>query len=162
MACRQPLRSCVNRRFQLEERRPRRRRGDDDVLKMAWLSAMGALLGHERNQLGALQRAAQAKAMGVSEPEKYGTLFPGSTITTTNNNGSWLKGALLGAAMLGTGAAGAAGLTGVFNKRAAEPPAVVSREGEEDVIEEEEQKDGSWKEVRRTRRKVGDKMVIIP
>ena len=76
------------------------------------LQALKALVIHERNQQGALHRALQAKHMGVENPERYATMFPGSTVTTNNTTNttdggsSWVKGALLGAALL-TGGGGA-------------------------------------------------------
>lgn len=76
------------------------------------LQALKALVIHERNQQGALHRALQAKHMGVENPERYATMFPGSTVTTNNTTNTtdggsgWVKGALLGAALL-TGGGGA-------------------------------------------------------
>lgn len=80
------------------------------------LQALKALVIHERNQQGALHRALQAKHMGVENPERYATMYPGSTVTTNNTTNTtdggsgWVKGALLGAALLTGGGGAAAGL----------------------------------------------------
>jgi hypothetical protein len=116
------------------------------------------LLIHGLNQQGALQRAASAKALGL-DPAAYGTVYPGSTVTNTTNNtgGGYLKGALLAVVLLAAGGATAAGLLRCLPPRpgAPAPPAATAapstRSGAWDVITEEQQPDGTWKQIQRQR-----------
>src|SRR5262249_4591492 len=68
------------------------------------------LLLHHYNATAAVNRAAVAKEMGVADvgPATPGSLYPGSSVTSTINHLSsgWFKGALLGTAILATGILG--------------------------------------------------------
>lgn len=118
-----------------------------------------ALLAHERNQQGALQRATQAQAQGL-DPAPFAAPFPGANIvtTTTNNTGGGLvKGALLAATLAAAGGAATWGLMGQptsNNKSEIKAPAVSPVTGkatEYDAVYEEKQADGTWKETKRER-----------
>lgn len=116
------------------------------------------LLAHEFNQQGAMQRAGVARAQGL-DPAQFGTVYPGSTVTTTTNNrpgASWLPGTLIGAALL---TAGAIGLP-LLQPRPAQPPPAASTVQTPSApspvvpakgppaglwIQETQQPDGTWK-----------------
>lgn len=117
------------------------------------LKNMWALVAHGHNQQQALERAAQAQALGL-DAAKYGAPFPGAQVnmtTTHNTTGGWLKGALLGASLLAAGvgaglvANGALKPTAPAATPAVEPAAIDGW----DAIYEEQQPDGSWKQIRR-------------
>ena len=137
-------------------------KGGDDMLR-----ALQAVLAHGYNQQQAMQRAVQAKAQGL-DPTQYGSVLPGSTITTntTNNtdNGTGIvKGSLLTAALLAAGGGGAYLLsTPVVPKQ--DPPAriekadpvVITKDAAYDAVYEVKQPDGTWKQVKRERLKPGE------
>lgn len=125
------------------------------------LDTLKALVVSGYNQQQAMQRAVMARAQGL-DPEKYGAVYPGSTVTntTTNHNSGngILKGALLSAAMLATGGAGTFGVVKMLTPTAAvvspatkEPPA--GKANHYDAITEELQPDGTWKQIKRERLK---------
>ncbi len=129
------------------------------------LKALQALLAHNHNQQQAMQRAVQAKAQGL-DPEVYGTVFPGSVVTTntTNNNNTgsgYLKGSLLTAALLAAGGTGSYLISKPVAdvKQVAPVTPVVSntktKTTEYDAVYEELQPDGTWKQVKRERLKPG-------
>jgi hypothetical protein len=68
------------------------------------------LLLHNYNATTAASRAAVVKELGVAgvAPAPPGSLYPGSSVTSTVNHmsGGWGKGALLGTAILATGILG--------------------------------------------------------
>ncbi len=108
------------------------------------------LLIHGLNQHQALQRATVAKMQGL-DPKEFGTVFPGSTVTTTNNirpTIGWLLGPILGVLLAATGAAGLYLLTHQAGKVLPQPAAAGETE-KWDAIYEEQQPDGSWKTIRR-------------
>jgi hypothetical protein len=121
------------------------------------------LLIHNQNQNTAMIRAAAAKAQGL-DPNIYGVPLPGSNVTTNNNNSSgFIKGALLSAAMLAAGAAAGNRLPAfgppkaeqsASSQPAASQPSVDSRGPRADsrraayeAIVEQQQPDGTWKEI---------------
>lgn len=140
------------------------------------LQALQALVAHNLNQQQAMQRAVQAQAQGL-DPAAYGTVYPGSTVTTThnttttNNTGSGiLKGALLSTALLTAGTVGGGlGLLHLNSKPAGQEGAVVTpapvpppqvREKvitvpgatqDWDAVYEELQPDGTWRQIKRER-----------
>ena len=141
---------------------------------MNMLKNFQALLAHERNQQGAMQRAAQAQAQGL-DPAAFATPFPGAHITnttTTNTGGGILKGALIAALMAVGGGAATWGLLsgGPAVKAPVEheaklkpfvpqPPTKTtpspspSSPSLYDAVYEEQQPDGTWKEIKRERLK---------
>ncbi len=122
-----------------------------------------------------LQRAAVAKGYGL-RPEDYVSPMPGSSTTVSitapqaaaeapapappAGMGSWVKAALLGGALLATGAAGTTALvvglrpgTAVVAPAPSTVPttAATGKTGAWDAITEEQQPDGSWKTIKRER-----------
>lgn len=130
------------------------------------LRHLQALLAHERNQQGALERAAQAQAQGL-DAAQFATQFPGSTVVTTTNHtgGGYLRGALLAAGLLTAGAGAGIALKPAAGETkppatalqpaagATKPPNGPTRPAGSayDAVVEEQQPDGSWKEVTRQR-----------
>jgi hypothetical protein len=117
------------------------------------------LLIHGQNQQTAMMRAAAAKAQGL-DPSIYGTPLPGSTVTTTNNvrgGWGWLPAVALGACVA---AAGVLGGLQLAPKPSPAPAPVLGGPGATggalyDEVSQEQQPDGSWKEVGRQRIRVG-------
>jgi hypothetical protein len=132
------------------------------------------LLIYGQNQQTALTRAATAKANGL-DPNIYGLPMPGSTVTntTTNTGGGLLKGALLSAGMLASGAAATVGGQKLVAPPTVNVPAIVATAPATlfppaptapvatspapvapatpawDAIYEEQQPDGTWKQIKR-------------
>jgi hypothetical protein len=117
------------------------------------------LLIHNQNQNTAMIRAAAAKAQGL-DPNVYGVPLPGSNVTTTNNNSSgFIKGALLSAAMIASGAGASSllpAITSAISNRpsassqpATSQPAADSRKpvAAYEAIVEQQQPDGTWKQI---------------
>lgn len=124
-------------------------------LRTLFGSLAAPLLIHNQNQAAAMTRAAAAQGLGL-DPATFGTPFPGSTITTTNNQtAGWLKGALLGAGLLAGGSAAGLGAAKALTQPAAvqtTPQPIPSAPGQAwDAITEEQQPDGSWKQIKRER-----------
>lgn len=116
------------------------------------------LLTHHLNESAAMNRAAVAKQMGL-DPEAYGSTYPGATIsptttTITHQASGVLRGIVLGAAILGSGGllSGLA-LTNLFKPPV--PPNVAPgapmNGGSQWEILEQQQLDGTWKEIGRWR-----------
>jgi hypothetical protein len=122
------------------------------------------LLLHHYNATTAANRAAVAKEMGVATvgPAAPGSLYPGSSVTSTINHmsGGWFKGALLGTAILATGILGTLLGPHVLRKEqqtlpnsapqssdTCSSPTTVPPEG--DYVTWQIQPDGSRKEIRR-------------
>jgi hypothetical protein len=120
------------------------------------------LLTHHLNESAAMNRAAVAKEMGL-DPEAYGSTYPGATIsptttTITHQASGVLKGIVLGAALLGSGGVlSGLALTSLFKPPG--PPnvapgahaAVPMSAGAQWEILEQQQPDGTWKEIGRWR-----------
>lgn len=123
------------------------------------------LLLHHYNATTAANRAAVAKELGVPTvgPAAPGSLYPGSSVTSTINHMSagWFRGALLGTAILATGILGTLvgphllrkealgpgiGVSGPSNTSSS-PQGSIAPEG--DYITWQVQADGSRKEIRR-------------
>lgn len=139
------------------------------------LRSMQALLVHEQNEQRAMQRAAQAQAQGL-DPATYGTVFPGSTVnttnTTTNNTGGGLvKGMILAATLATAAAGGGVGVGRMLTAPPAPAPAapaaaqaeapakvvtVPGRDQQYDAIYEVRQPDGTWRQVKRERLRPGE------
>lgn len=103
-----------------------------------------------------IQRAAMATGLGMN-PEQYARPFPGSNTTVTNYHQS---GGGNAGKILTTAALVAAGLGGGWmignTMRPTTPAATLTVPAEElEAVYEEQQPDGSWKEVRRESLKPG-------
>jgi hypothetical protein len=105
------------------------------------------LLIHNQNQVTAMTRAAAAKAQGL-DPALYGTPLPGSNVTTTTNHSGmgWLPATVL---TLGSLLAGGVTASALMRTTPSPPansvPAAKSWIG----VYEQQQPDGTWKEVKR-------------
>lgn len=109
---------------------------------------------HGLNQHEALQRAVIAKANNL-DPATYGTPYPGgsnssNTTTTTHTVGGVAKGVLLTAGLIAAAGAGV-GVTKMLQP--SQSPVTAQPVGGEayDAIVEEQQLDGSWKPISKTR-----------
>ena len=124
------------------------------------LRALKALVVSGYNQQQAMQRAVVARAQGL-DPEVYGAVYPGSTVTTnttTHNSSSGLiKGALLSAAMLSAGGAGVFGVVKTLTPAEVTLPTITpkTKQIDYDAIYEELQPDGTWKQIKRERLRPG-------
>jgi len=121
-----------------------------------------------------IHRAVQRKQMGIEDQQDIP--YPGAVSdsnnpkTTINVGTGWVRGAVLGALLTATGAGSVVGLTKCWTvpptptvtpvvvREPKEKPATtepapngVPKSQEYDVIYEERQADGSWKEVKRER-----------
>jgi hypothetical protein len=107
---------------------------------------------HNHNQQTAAIRAAAAKAQGL-DPNVYGVPLPGSNVTSTVNQSArgFLPGAIVTALALAGGGAGALGLREGLGRipPAVAQPAQPAPAQAWDAVTEEQQPDGSWKQIRR-------------
>ena len=144
---------------------------------------MAPLLAHEFNLRGAMQRAAQAKALGL-DPQEFANVYPGSNLNVTVYQQGATDGAtpatastasgsntppvplapkasvpaasglstlakvgLAAALTLGGGGAGA-GLMALLKPAAAAKAAPAIQWEEEELVEQQQQPDGTWQDVR--------------
>jgi hypothetical protein len=111
-------------------------------------------------------RAAAAKAQGL-DPNVYGVPLPGSNVTTTNNQSGFVKGALISAAMI-AGGAGASSLLPAIQSAITGQPAAVSKPvtGQPttasnkpttayEAVIEQQQPDGTWKQIGSQKLEIG-------
>lgn len=118
------------------------------------MSLFGPLWMHHQNESMAMERAASAKARGL-DMSTYGTPLPGSksesTTTINNTGGGFLRGALVTALTLATGAGGAVGLMKALAPAVVPTLEKVSPKAAQlyDAVIEEQQPDGSWKQIER-------------
>jgi hypothetical protein len=119
------------------------------------------LLTHHLNQSAAMNRAVVAKEMGL-DPQAYASTYPGATIsptttTITHQAGGVLRGIVLGAAILGSGGLLSGLALSSLLKPSASPTSIAPgtpvapppNGGSQWEILEQQQPDGTWKEIGR-------------
>lgn len=116
-------------------------------------SWMWSIFAHNHAEQLRIQREVQRKQLGL-ESQDYpypGAVQGSNNPTTIHVSGGWLKGALLGAALLSGGAA-----AGTAWLKQAPPPGESNGSPADqayDAVYEQQQPDGSWRQIKRERLK---------